>query len=317
MKRALALLLLSLLAGVLVAQDGNDTLRERVRAMRAELEELARASALPSDEVHYYDVAELMFASPGSVDEPRDLYHSYQIPSLEAESAEPIETWRRETLVELVEEVVGLNADLELRSGILRVRGGAQMHQRVEQLLRSLAQRRSDRFVVEVRIVPAAEGDEAALADVRRVIPEAVLETLTARDVLAAARVECTNGTEQRLSSLRQSRYVAEYDVEITRDARLGDPRLGTISEGLSGDLLLCMDRRANGVLAHIRLNWQRRSASPRSVDTQHGALTLPSLDVVRLATSAWLPLDRSVLLATCTRGVTPCHVILRVRRIE
>ena len=70
-------------------------------------------------------------------------------------------------------------------------------------------------------------------------------------------------------------------------------------------------------MLLQLRLNWQRLASPPRTADTSHGPVTLPVLDAVLLSTSAWLPFDRPVLLATCTRGMTPCHVVVRVRGAE
>ena len=81
------------------------------------------------------------------------------------------------------------------------------------------------------------------------------------------------------------------------------------------GDVLLASDERTNGVLMHLRLQYQQLAGSPRRVDTEHGPLTLPSLDVVRLHTSFWAPVGHAVLAGSCTRGMPPCHIVVRLRR--
>jgi hypothetical protein len=171
-----------------------------------------------------------------------------------------------------------------------------------------MAKRTRERLIVEIEIVPALDGDDVAWATDRKLSP---------RQPLGRATVRCLSGVEQAYSALRKRRYVFDYDEQSAREAGIAKPQTATLSEGLSGDALVCLDRWAGGVLAHLRVNWERLATEPRSADTQHGPVTLPTLDTVRLQTSAWLPLDRRVLLATCTRGMTPCHVIVRVRAAE
>jgi len=294
MKRAVGLLVVSLLAGALLAQDKNESLRDRVRALRMEIEAQTRPDDAGAPSVRFYDVAAVFLPLQTTSTTDRDLPTSIRQPP-EVAWTEPFSTWEQQSLLEFVAEAVGDEAQLSLRSGLLRVFGPSVIHERVKRLLAFAAERTREKFIVELEIRPLRHDDPS----------------------LGRASVRCANGVEQAYSATVERSYVFDYDEESAREAGIGDSRTAAISEGLAGDVLICLDRRAGGVLAHMRIHWQRLAAEPRSADTQHGPVTLPILDVVRLRSSAWLPFDRPVVVATCTRGMTPCQVVVRVRVAE
>ena len=172
-----------------------------------------------------------------------------------------------------------------------------------------------DWVIVNVPWPGATPEDEAWLPEVGRVLSDKDLARLASREEIARASALCGTGHRVAVGAHTASKYLADYDTLVAREARIGRPRPRAAFEGLIGEVMLCDDPGAHGVLAHLSLDWQRAASQSRAVDTQHGELTLPALDTVRCRTSAWLPLDRPVLLASCTRGVVPCHWILRVAR--
>lgn len=297
MRRALALLVLSLLGGVLIAQDRSDSLRDRVRALRQEIESRTRATVPNQMTSRHYDLTALFSRVPTSSLTRRDLPFSVLQPPEEG-AEEPWSFWEPDSVLEFVTEAAGPDADLELTAGLLKVSGPPVIHRRVEKLLAALSERARDKFIVEIEIIPGSEDEEMGVP-------------------LGRATVRCMNGATHAYSATTERKYVSDYDEESAQEAGLGKAITARISEGLSGDLQICLDRHASGVLAHLRVHWQRLAAEPRTADTQHGPLTLPALDAIHLESSAWLPLDHRVVVASCTRGMTPCHVVVRVRLAE
>ena len=104
MKRSLALLAVSLLAGALVAQDRNETLRDRVLTLRLEIEARTRAAGPDTTSERYYDVAELVAPLPTSSTANRDLPVSRYVPLAKA-WMEPAPAWDLDALLEFVGEL--------------------------------------------------------------------------------------------------------------------------------------------------------------------------------------------------------------------
>jgi hypothetical protein len=315
--KSAALLAAALLAGVLFAQGEAASLRDRVASLRRDLASRARLGRADERVARVYELERIRDATLETGAEIHDLKPSYYQPPESEFWPEPFPVWRTEAIDEFVREIAGPDADVTVRAGRLTLSAPRRVHKNVRRLLDRLAALRRDTYAVEITVVPAVAGDQERIDAVRRDLPTALADEFLARTALGRARVPCPDATSRGFSADRTARYVADYDVEVAGGAEIGEAEPSTAFEGLRGTVTLCSDRGANGALVHLVLQQQILKDARRSVDTRHGPLALPALDLMRLDTSFWAPLDRTLLVASCTRGRLPCHVLLRMRRLH
>ena len=314
MIRSSLLLLAALLAGALFAQESDADLRMRVEHMRRELTSLARLDRRMQPIVRAYDLKSLRDTARSQSVTPRDLRRGNVNPT-QFDIAEPArDAWDSDAVAQLVIDALGPDAEVTVKPGAMVVRATPEEHTRVHRIIRQVRKLPRARYVVEIRVVPARPEDAARIAPHRRRLPPALADEFAARSALGSAQMVCVDAVQTPFFTAREHGYVWDYETEVAGEATIGQARAASVYEGLMGDVLLASDAGANGVLLHLRLQWQQLANSPRSVDTEHGPLTLPTLDVVRMQTSFWAPVGHAVLAGSCTRGLTPCHIVVRVR---
>ena len=317
MIRTALLLLVALTAGALFAQDRNDDLRARVVEMRRELTRISHGARAERMITRVYDLGGLVDpVIERDVDLP-DLERGTAGTETESDRFESLSAWVEDSIVEAIVDSVGPTATVESVGGNLLVTGTADEQRRVRRTLKRIQSFPRRRYAVEVRIISAEAGDADRLRGVRRVRPEAVDAAWARRTVLGAIRFACAEAIQTPFGATHAHGLVWDYDVEVAREATIGEPQPSRVADGVMGHARVDGDPRANGAKLHLELQWQRMQGAPRGADTQHGPLSLPTLDVVRLQTSFWVPVGRTVLAASCTVGVTPCHVLVRVRALE
>ena len=306
-----AALLLPVLAGVILADRDGSALLEEVVALRRVLE--ARAVG-PDYVTEFYDL-EALADRVGSVVPALPLLAGSTEARSDAEGTVASARWNPDELVAWVQSVVEPaswneeGARLELGQTYLAVTARPRVHRDVRALLARLAEHARPRFAIELRLVPATESDE--IVEARRIAPPSLIE----RSTTSSVRFPAVDDIRAPFRAGRTVSFVQDYDVEVASDAKIGDPQTGHVFEGLAGDIRVCGDSAARGALVHLQFQWSKLRELDRAIETEHGAIALPSLDVVRLKSSFWLPLDRWVRAASCTRGAVPCHVLVRVAR--
>lgn len=176
----------------------------------------------------------------------------------------------------------------------------------------------SDRWVsVDVVAVPVEPGDLEMLASRPRALEEQEARRLLARPPLGVARLLCHDARAQVAASGRHVTYVRDYDVEIARDSSIGDPIPESVFSGCKAEVIPCLDDGAEGAVLHCRLELTRVHEPHRKHATRHGEIDLPDLDLTRLETSFWAPLDRTVVAGGCSAGPNPCLFLVTARRLR
>ena len=69
--------------------------------------------------------------------------------------------------------------------------------------------------------------------------------------------------------------------------------------------------------MLHLRVERTEVETPIRRVDTEHGPLQLPALDVSRVGTTLWAPYGRPVVAGGCTIGNRACVFLVTARPIR
>jgi hypothetical protein len=295
----------------------NGLLRERLRKDEPRRAEEALVRTI-------YDVSDLCAPIEEHRLVPTNLTPSRYQPIEPGEATEPAPRFDIDGLCDLIRQTVDTESwdaiegsDVMPVHWRLHVATVPRVHREVRLLL-DWCRAVSDRWVsVDVVVVPIEPGDLAMLASRPRALEPEEAERLLARPPLGVARLLCHDARAQVAAAGRHVAYVRDYDVEIARDSSIGDPIPSAVFSGCQAEVIPCLDDGAEGVVLHCRLELTRVHAPQRKHATRHGEIDLPDLDLTRLETSFWAPLDRTVVAGGCTTGPRPCLFLVEARRLH
>ncbi|MHC4342443.1 MAG: hypothetical protein ACYSX0_19790 [Planctomycetota bacterium] len=330
MRRSILLFLIALGLGALtvVGQEGESdrTLRQKIVELTGLLSQRAEARKVPSEALvitRSYSVADLVSLVRDERLVPSNLKPS-KFTHPQVEEFEPWAAFEVDQLVELIRMIVepetwdAINgAAIEPRNRHIMVTNIARVHTGVTRLLDTLRSVATEQVAIDVAAVPVGPEFTAALARSPRDLAESELKEVAKLPSLGSARLVCRNGQQvvQRSGTLRT--YLADFDVEIAQAAKIGDPQQGQVFEGFAVQIRAAMDRGGGGAVLHCRIEQTDLHDPIRRVDTEHGPLELPAMQLTRLNTSLWAPFGKTVVAGGCTIGDRPCVFLLTARLLR
>ncbi len=272
------------------------------------LPRMARSNQ-PGMPLNQYDCAGLDFKR-NSAHAPERRLHltNYESPE-PSELDEPRPLFPPENLPELImmlgdEDDWDDPATIEVRGGQLCVRTTPAIHRQIGELVESM----------QTRLVPAIALDVQVVEGSLDLLGTLGLETLgrgtLGAQQMAALRSALTDGSARHLGRQRlrsrnslasestgtESHYLADYDVRRQKSgATSATAVMGEVFTGLQVEAraLPSLDGRS----VRVDLDVWRSQASDkqvRTIQTPHGALTLPAMDVMRLQGTAKVLLGRT-----------------------
>jgi hypothetical protein len=234
------------------------------------------------------------------------------------ELPEPTAAVSLDTLVELVRASIDPpgwereGALLEARNNVLLARTDDATAREVEALLKTLSESRTRSWRATATVVSL--GRTSALSLLRSTEATRGTRMTDGGDGAVEARAVARVGSGGRQGTFggQVRTYLADYEVEIAQDARIGNPVVQRFGEGLmldvqgalsgSGDSLVCEVRADHGVLRQMR-----------AIHTRHGDIDLPHLAVARFRGGVVVPIGGSRLLTAWTEGDEAMGLFLRV----
>jgi len=309
-------------------EDAAADLKRRIRALTDELRQRSDASLPKIDEsarpvMRIYDIGDLVMNYPNSGGDPVDLTPSkFQFPE-QAELEEPQSPFEVDWIIEMLRQLVEPAAwdsveyaDVQPRLGRLFVNNIPRVHKKIDAFMKTLRKLADRQLRVQIYAVPVDEKDAALLASATRTLPADAAERLLSRPSMGSTELVCRSNQQLSQRVGRRVGYLGDYDVEIAQEATIGDPISKSAFSGMAVDVRAMLDEGGKGARLDIELSRTHVSEPVRRVDTEHGPLELPELALTRLRTSAWVPLDRVVILGGSTAGTNPCLFLARVTRM-
>ena len=330
MIRTLIVFLAALLLGALTVsgqERPEDELRRRIRELTELLKKRADQRA-PEDAaaravLRMYDVSDLILPIR-SDSEPAGVYllPSKFAPPETAEWFEPMAGFEMDSLIDFLRQVIEPetwetveNADVQLRSGTLFVNNVPRVQKKIASTLATLRGWVERSLEVEITAVPLQAGEEALIFNRPRELTDAEANAMLEREPLGSALLRCRSGQRVGQRIGREVGYLQDYDVEIAQEAAIGDPIARTVFEGCSVHLIAMLDDAAAGARLDLELDQSAVPRPIRTMKTEHGPVELPAMNLTRVRTALWVPLDKTVVLGGATTGEAPCLFLARVTR--
>ncbi len=329
--RSMVLFLLALGIGALTVVGQGDERADLLTKIK-ELEELLEKDAAarrnaPQDKFvirRFYDVSNLTTKVRDQVIEPSNLRVSQYSAPEPRELAEPAAPFEIDSLMDLIRNVVEPEtwdsiegADIAPKNSSLIVTNIPRVQRGIKVMLDRLGKIARRHVVVDVIALPVNKETAALLRQRPRELSPAEAKALGAMKALGTLRVTCFNGQQSVQRSGARHSYLQDYDVEIAQASTIGDPIRAEVFSGFSAEIQATMDLSAKGVLLQCRLERTRLDEKIRKLDTEHGPLDLPVLEVTRVSTSLWAPFDRMVVVGGTTGGTKPCVFVATARLVE
>ena len=329
--RGTVIFLLAIALGALTVsgQDGGnaDDLRRRIRELSDELKRRADERSTRKGEqgrvvLRVHEIGDLLTVRSARRGGMVDLVPS-RFASVQREEPEPNAIFELDAIIELIRSVVEPptwdeieNVDIQPRHGALFINQIPRVQRKVAALLDQLRAFTQRQMRVRFVAVPVEKGDLAMLDAAPRELDAAQATQLLAREPLGVAEIVCDSG--QRLSQRigRRVSYLQDYDVEIAQEATIGDPIRREGFSGLAVELEAMLDDGGNGARLDFEVVRTHLASPIRRVDTEHGPLELPVLELSRLMSSAWVPLGKPCVVGGSTGGADPCLFVVTVTRM-
>ncbi|MHC4847246.1 MAG: hypothetical protein ACYTEG_02195 [Planctomycetota bacterium] len=331
MIRSMLVFLAALTLGALTVsgqEDPEDALRDQIRELTEQLKKRADQRG-PEDlaakpVLRIYEVGDLVLAARNSI--PRrdsDLIPSRYKPPERGEEAEPCAPFEIDVLVDMLRQVVDPETwdtvdgvDIRVTANRLFINNLPRVHKKLPALFAALRRATERQMRVEILAVPMEKGDETLLANRSRELTDVEAKRLLDREPLAVATVHCRSGQWVTQRSGREVSYLQDYDVEIAQEATIGDPIRQSVLVGLAVSLHGYLDDAAGGARLDLGLDRTAMEQPVRRVDTEHGPLELPVLELTRVRTAVWAPLGKTVVVGGATAGSSPCLFLAQVHRV-
>lgn len=276
--------------------------------------ELTAPAARPSRsfELRSFDVGMLTHAVQSMMGESLFLTPSNFTPPEPPELPEPSPILPQDSIVELIRQTIvpgswELNGTgIEARNGHIYARNApdvlAAVGQRLDTLRRELIY--STVTTAEIVDVPYALGrqlqaaPDRVLNDAARLALQAAFKTGDAKS-LGATRVAAMRGARNAVTGGRRTAYVADYEVEIAGESVIANPVIQRSLSGTGLDVLPQLTpggQAADTTLRFVRTDVQRPL---RTVDTPHGKLSVPEMDMFRLRSALQVPLGKTMIVGS------------------
>ncbi|MEE8106073.1 MAG: hypothetical protein V3T86_11115 [Planctomycetota bacterium] len=313
------------------AQDGGG-----VESLSAEIDRLngllrvraqargAAAAAQKALRLEVYEVGDLCAPVPVGVWHPTNLVPSQYDPE-KPEEQEAMRLFEIDQLVELITQTVEpptwdelAGASVEPARSRLIVRTLPRVHAGVARLLAWCREVRNRRWSAVVLAVEVSTEEAEALRAVSGALDDDTAKRLLARKVLGQARLTGLDGQCAVEEEGSRRTYLRDYDVEIAKDAKIGDPRRATIFDGLAVSVTGCLGGGGgdDGAILHCRFQRTKVEDPIARHDTEHGEIDTPRLQLTRLNTSFWAPFGKAMLVGGATVAERPCVFVVIARRV-
>jgi Flp pilus assembly secretin CpaC len=115
--------------------------------------------------------------------------------------------------------------------------------------------------------------------------------------VVHEGSVSCTNNQRIALTDFAQVSYMQDYDVEIAEGSAIGDPIVQLVNDGFMVDLHPTVAGNGDMVVLQVRTEVADLTRPVRTVQLPLGTVDLPTLEVLKMRTTAAVPLGRTVVV--------------------
>ena len=331
MIRSILVFLAALTLGALTVsgqENSRDELLDRIRELTEQLKK--RADQRGPDDVagrpvlRIYEMGDLVLPARNALPEVRsDLIPSKFKHGEPREETEPCAPFEVDFFIDIMRQVIEPEtwdsvegADIQVKNNRLFINNLPRVHKKITPFLAAMRRAADRNLRVEILAVPMEKGDTALLRNRPRELTDAEANALLDREPLASATLRCRSGQEVSQRVGREVSYLQDYDVEIAQEATIGDPIRQSVLEGLAVFAHAMLDDSAAGARLDLRLDRTSLERPVRRVDTEHGPLELPSMELTRVRTSLWAPLGKTIVVGGSTAGEKPCLFLARVHRV-
>jgi hypothetical protein len=317
--RLLAAALLAVILATPAVAESVDELEKEIRGLEARLKELGRATLESrfhrneAQRLHVLDVADLTvrltdFIRPNITMTPAGAEFDEDAPMFGTVREGPT-FFDPEELVELIRSNV--RPAVWEADGTIEVQGRAILVSAPEEVIRdvraALGTLRSDvgRMVtVELRVVRAGL-EELPIGTLTREEFDGLLVRLReAGDDRIVASTELTGYAGQRMMLFdgRQVAYVQDHDVEVAQDARIADPIVSVLQDGVSFDVRAMPMGSDGRILLDFRADFGATVGEIPLLRTEVGLTQLPRQRYARAHAAVTVPNGGGLVLGGTTR---------------
>lgn len=263
--------------------------------------------------LRFFDVRDLTTPVRSLASWPPSLWPSNYSPPEPHELPEPEPAIGVEELVDLIRdgdraEVWEDPATIEGRQGMLIVRNTPDVLARVEATIAALRRAAPWTLVVAAEVVdlPAAMaapfGESGPLS---AAATDALQAARTSGDAvtLDALRLTSMRGRQNVVRAGTVVNYLQDYEVEIAQASEIGNPVFMDVFVG--SQLTLSAGLAPDGQAAQLEVDFAR-TAMPMPIpkmNTNHGEIELPELEIFQLRTAVDAPFGRTVLVGSWAHG--------------
>ena len=328
--RSTILFLLALFLGALTVTGQDDERADLLRKIQ-DLEKLlathAKQQDAPPDRLiirRFYAVGELTTRIQDDAFEPTNLQVSKFTPPEPPELPEATIPFAIDTLMDLIRSTIETDtwddiegADIQPKNNSLIVFQIPRVHKGIRRLLDRLRAHVRRHVVVDVIALPVNKETAVLLGHRPRELSPAEATAINGLTPLGVARVTCFDGQQSVYGSGSTVSYLHDYEVEIAAKSAIGQPIRAELFSGCNVAVRACIDAGAKGVTLHCRLERTNVLKPMRKMETEHGPVDLPVMELTRVNTSLWAPLNRMVVIGGTTAGSKPCVFVATVKLVE
>jgi hypothetical protein len=327
--RYLLLFLGAVMLGTLTVsgQDADEdrALRDQIERLTALLRERARRNRRPREGTpvrKFYEVGDLTLRRSDVLLDETNL-GCVDLKSKKKSHGGPVATFEIDQLIELVQTTCEPEtwdavegAEIMPINNRLVVFNLPFVHRKIRRLLDKCRERNDREVSVEIVAVPVRDGDDGLLGGDGRVLSDEAVRQFLDRKPLGVVRLVAHDGQVAVQKAGQSVAYLYDYDVKVSKLAKVGDPIRREIFDGFAAQVRPCLDDGAKGVLLDCRLQLTEvLNPIPRHM-TEHGEVELPIMKLTRVNTSFWAPLGKTVVAGGCTVGPDPVLLLVTARRL-
>ncbi|MHC5012537.1 MAG: hypothetical protein ACYTG6_16595 [Planctomycetota bacterium] len=303
------------------------TPQRRVRGRARTVEVPAAAVGDPGGawSTRMYPVHDLNAAAYSRTGSVPILVPSNYTPPEPPELPEPAPTFAADYLVELFRLGIGHEEDwedpasIEVRNGLLYVRNRAGLHEAIERTLAELRRQLLWTLVVDAELLQVDRATMAQLGDVT-VLDEAqhgaLREARAAGSALLrdAGRLTSFRGTRNTVESGDRVIWLQDYEVNIAEESDIGNPVVQEVLSGLVLDVSAGLASDGGSVAMEVRFTRTNVLKPFRRLNTLHGDVELPEMQVLRYRAATHAPLGETVVAASWREGPNRILLLLTPR---
>ncbi len=201
----------------------------------------------------------------------------------------------------------GEGNEADLSGGALRVKATPDVHEKVACFLRDMGMRyrRAVKMTFHFlqvdpplmkRLLESGSLSWGGIGEEQLGLIEKGLSDKSAASIRRLS-IAAFNGQRVSASAMRQKTYVRDYDVEVAQGAKIGDPIIGLIREGMVCEAVPVVFGDGKEVLLDLRTAVSKILEPIEAFKTPHGSISMPKVDFQRIGTSLFVRDGGSVLL--------------------